>query len=440
MKAPRKRRSRVVEIGNGPSRVRIYTIKRKDGYSQFTIAWNEGGRRRTKCYASLEEARLIAQQTMVRLTNGTSLTDDVTLRDIEMLRHCQGIAQGFGITLAAAIEEWSSARKVADDIPLSDAVRFYQLNRRDLLPVKSVVEVAAEFVESRRAAGMSAIYVRNSRDYLNRFTGQVSANIGDVTVGDINAFLRRQETLGPVTKNSLRRSLVTMFIFAKRQGYLHPDRKTAAEQSESFRVPESDIEIFTPEEIGKLLLAAHARILPVVAIGAFAGIRSAEINRLRWEDVKWDRGHIEIAGWKAKTAARRIVPLTDNLKAWLAPWREETGQIITMTTVSGALTDLGIKAGIPDGWRKNALRHSYISYRVAQTGDVARTALEAGNSPEMIFRHYREVVDGQSAQEWFSITPPDGWIPSGIKWSIRDRMKALAGRQDTPCVDSAKVA
>jgi hypothetical protein len=117
------------------------------------------------------------------------------------------------------------------------------LNRKDLLQVKSVAEVAAEFVGSRRAAGMSAIYVRNSRDYLNRFTGQVSASIGDVTVADINAFLRKQETLGPVTKNSLRRSLVTMFSFAKRQGYLHPDRKTAAEQSESFKVPESDIKI-----------------------------------------------------------------------------------------------------------------------------------------------------------------------------------------------------
>ncbi|MEY4244533.1 MAG: Phage integrase family [Verrucomicrobiota bacterium] len=61
--------------------------------------------------------------------------------------------------------------------------------------------------------------------------------------------------------------------------------------------------------MGCILLAAHARILPFLAIGAFAGIRSAEIHRLHWEDIKWDRGHIEIAGKKAKTAAR-LVPLT----------------------------------------------------------------------------------------------------------------------------------
>ena len=176
-----------------------------------------------------------------------------------------------------------------------------------------------------------------------------------------------------------------MFSFAKKQGYLHQDRKTVAERSEIFKVPETEISIFTPEEIEKLHLAAHARILPVIAIGAFAGIRTAEIMRLDWEDIKWDRGHIEIAGRKAKTAARRLVPLPENLKTWLSPWREETGPIVTLTAVAGALGDVAVKAQIPGGWRQNALRHSFISYRLALTGDVVRTALEAGNSAKMIF-------------------------------------------------------
>ena len=37
-------------------------------------------------------------------------------------------------------------------------------------------------------------------------------------------------------------------------------------------------------------------------------------------------------------------------------------------------------------WKANALRHSFISYRLAQTKDMAAVALEAGNSPTMIFR------------------------------------------------------
>ena len=187
---------------------------------------------------------------------------------------------------------------------------------------------------------------------------------------------------------------------------------------------DAQISIYTPDEMGRMLLAAKARHLPFLAIGAFAGIRSAEIHRLHWEDIKWDRGHIEIAGHKAKTAARRLVPLPDNLKAWLAPWREKTGLIIESEDKSGALNELAVKAKIPGGWRQNALRHSFISYRVALTGDVARTALEAGNSAKMIFRHYREVVDGEASKAWFSIMPPEVWPPA--EWRLRFRRKQQA--------------
>lgn len=105
--------------------------------------------------------------------------------------------------------------------------------------------------------------------------------------------------------------------------------------------------------------------------------------------------------------------------------------------MSGALCDVALKAGIPGGWRRNALRHSFISYRVAMTGDVPRTALEAGNSPDMIFRHYRAVVDEPAADEWFGILPPDGWVPMGLKHSLRERMRRLLSQPVTKPVDSA---
>jgi hypothetical protein len=56
-------------------------------------------------------------------------------------------------------------------------------------------------------------------------------------------------------------------------------------------------------------------------------------------------------------------------------------------------------------WKQNALRHSFISYRLAVVQDVNRVALEAGTSPQMIFRHYRELATPEQAQTWFAITP-----------------------------------
>jgi hypothetical protein len=46
-----------------------------------------------------------------------------------------------------------------------------------------------------------------------------------------------------------------------------------------------------------------------------------------------------------------------------------------------------------------------FSYRLADVKSVAQVALEAGNSPQMIFQHYRELVTEKGAKAWFAITP-----------------------------------
>ena len=134
---PKKRRKTkgTVIIGRGAATVRIYPITRKDGYPQNTVCWKEGGRRRTCSFACMDEAKMVAQQISVRLTkNGWSLGDEVTRRDIEVLRHCEGVARQHGVALVAAIEAWFERTQEAGAIPLADAVRFYQTNRTDILP------------------------------------------------------------------------------------------------------------------------------------------------------------------------------------------------------------------------------------------------------------------------------------------------------------------
>jgi len=59
----------------------------------------------------------------------------------------------------------------------------------------------------------------------------------------------------------------------------------------------------------------------------------------------------------------------------------------------------------PFAWKHNALRHSFISYRLAAVQNTAQVVLEAGNSPQMIFRHYRELVRPADAEKRFAVTP-----------------------------------
>lgn len=168
---------------------------------------------------------------------------------------------------------------------------------------------------------------------------------------------------------------------------------------------ESDfvIEIFTPEELEKLFKHAHKEFVPVLALGAFAGLRTAEIERLEWTEVNLEKRFIEVKAQKAKTRARRLVPISDNLAAWLKPSAQEAGKVWPHSApyLFELQREAGKAAGVP--WKHNALRHSFISYRLAMVKNVDQVAMEAGNSAQMIFQHYRELVTEESAQAWFGL-------------------------------------
>jgi integrase len=167
----------------------------------------------------------------------------------------------------------------------------------------------------------------------------------------------------------------------------------------------SPVEIFTPSELTALFKNASPEIATCIALSAFCGLRSQEILSLEWSDVDRRPGFVEIAASKSKTQTRRLVPISDNLSRWLAiaprnaarVWQHSKAwffEAIRNTASDAKLT-----------WKQNALRHSFISYRLAEIQDVNRVALEAGNSPQMIFRHYRELATPEQARTWFEIKP-----------------------------------
>ena len=118
----------------------------------------------------------------------------------------------------------------------------------------------------------------------------------------------------------------------------------------------------------------------MLAVGAFCGLRSEELNRLNWRDVRLAEGVIIVGADKAKTATRRVVPIPENCRAWIAPHTKPEGQI-NPAPHAGALIDRIERAAmrLKMKWVKNGLRHSFCSYCLALTSDPARVATEAGN-------------------------------------------------------------
>jgi integrase len=170
------------------------------------------------------------------------------------------------------------------------------------------------------------------------------------------------------------------------------------------KTPDAPIEVFTPEQLQALLNAAEPSILPFLAIGAFAGLRHAEIGRLDWNEVKLDRNFIEVTALKSKPASRRLVTIQPNPKAWLTPLARPSGK--AQPPNAGKLREAAqLRAGIGK-WSTNALRHSFASYHLAEFQDAPALALQMGHTTTaMLFAHYREVVTPESAEAYWQILP-----------------------------------
>jgi len=220
------------------------------------------------------------------------------------------------------------------------------------------------------------------------------------------------------------RCIKVLFTFAKAQNYLPGEKNTVVEQMQQVRVKSEDTTIFSPEEMTTLLHNAPPDLVPILAIGAFAGIRMAELERLDWKAVDLERKFIEVRAGQAKTASRRVIPISDNLAAWLTPL-ERKGKIVRTKELQTHVPALARALKIE--WPRNVLRHSFISYRIAIVQSADQVALEAGNSPSIIFKHYRELMTEKQAEKWFGIMPKEGQWENTLSYDRKKRRVTLNG-------------
>lgn len=217
------------------------------------------------------------------------------------------------------------------------------------------------------------------------------------------------------TKNNYRMAMVTLFSYARDKNYLPRGEQTEAEfVTRHDGKKGGSIGIYSPQEFATLLQYVDERFLPFVALGGFAGLRSIEILRLEWKDIWFAKGYVEVGRDKSKTATRRLAPICPALEQWLKPHAKKDGPVLPDIRNEVHFTRLfaAAKSTLNDEKGKprvklvhNGLRHSFCSYRMAVTKSAPQVALEAGNSPKMLFEHYRELVTEAEGKEWFSLTP-----------------------------------
>lgn len=373
-----------IEIREGNISIPIYEFS--DG--RFCVDVNLGGKRKRITRASLETAKIEARKLIAQIATGRAHEEPLTLAEVEDYRLAKNKIAEFGVSLLTVVEEWLGGK-----------------GKIKKLIAKNVAEIIEEFLTSKRVEGVSPFHLEDRKCRLNRFAAACPGRIDRITTHEVEVWLNGLG-VSARTRNNYRNAVLQLFRYARGKRYLPRHETTVVEDVSVANTREGEIEIYTPMEMRKLLSEAPTKLLPFFLIGAFAGLRSQEIMRLDWADIRFEQEFIEVTAAKAKTASRRLVPILPALAARLLPLRQSSGHVVGYTR-NDLLSEARQKycKSIKFVWKPNALRHSFASYRLAEIKDAARVALEMGNSPAMLFRNYRELVTETQAREWFSIFP-----------------------------------
>jgi integrase len=361
-----------------------------NGRAYWCVTWPKIGKGRNRqFFKDKTEAETVLQQKLIQQENygtaGLSFNDRQRAEYLE----CTEKLEPFGATIR-------------------DAVNFYLPHLSALKRTKTAAELVDELLKVKEADGASERYLSDLRSRLTQFSDSFDGKpVAQITAPQIDEWLRSladKETgkrLSPVTRNNFRRVLIVAFNFAKENGYCVGN---PAERSAKAKVIETAVGILTIDQTARLLESAPAELVPYVAIGAFAGLRRAELERLDWKEVDLQSGLIEVTASKAKSARRRFVKIQTNLAKWLQPYAQLSGNV-TPTNYRELLDAAREAAGIQD-WPQNALRHSFASYHLARFNDAAALSLELGHTnSNLVFQHYRQLVKPKQAERYWKIVP-----------------------------------
>jgi integrase len=352
----------------------------------YVVDYRIEGRRRRKYFATRAEAKEEVKrvQTVLRREGEEGLTVPNSIR-------------------LQALE----AQKILAPFPsktLVDAARFFADYLESLQRSVSVRQLVDEYLREVESNGRSAVHLDDLRGRYEAFC----AAFGDhqtrtLTDKAIKGWINGRG-LSPVSVNNFRSRLSSLFGFAAREGYMDTN---PCDKIKEIKVVDEPPAILTLEALTALLDAADREMLPMLAISSFAGVRTAELMRLTWAEVNLASGFIEIKKAKSKTAARRLIPIQPNLRAWLAPFAGMTGPLWNgdINSFMRAKAKLVEAAGV--AWPQNSSRHSFCSYHIAKFNDENKLRNDMGHvNGHLIFSTYRELVHQSDGEKYFAIYPP----------------------------------
>jgi integrase len=361
------------------------------GRSKYLVTGYTNGKRIRKFFRTKVQAEEFAGSKNIELQNfGHKLSACPDALRTEAITCAERLAP-FGMTLTKVTDIWLGQN---------------DWRTKSVLLKNGIVAYKAELDRKLDAKEISKGHHKNLRSIIKKLL----PDFGETFICDLSpALLEKWMITQPVnatTRNNIRLNLGVFFnTFAVPKSWIaeNPISKTTIANTKRLRKRPC---IYTPEQAASILFHADDDLVPFFAIAMFAGLRTSEIEGLNWEDIDFEDRLIDVKFEISKTIQERFVPMSDNLIAWLSPYRGMQGPVVRQRLEwrRKAVRD---RAGISAKDMRNAARHSYCSYRYALENDIGKCAKEAGNSPAVFLANYNRRVKEAPAKQYFAIFPQD---------------------------------
>jgi integrase len=353
---------------------------------KFVVGFRQSGKRSQKFFETKEEAKSFADfKNAERKQNG--------LIHAEFPEKLRNMAQD-------AVERLQPFGKT-----IRDAVDHYLAHLKASEKSCSAEQLVKQLLKAKEADGVGERHLSDLEYRLAYFAQEFDGKlVAEITSAEIDDWLRSLD-VGPQTRNHYRANVLQAFNFAVRHGYASANPVEGAAKA---KVVGGRPGILSVEQASALLVNATPGLVPFFAVGLFAGLRRAELERLDWSEIDFESGLIQVTAEKSKTATRRFVTMQPNLRTWLLPLRQLKGSVTPQQNFRELFNQARHAAGITD-WPENALRHSFASYHMAAFRNAALTALECGHTDSRLtFQHYRELVKPKEAARFWKLAPSQG--------------------------------
>ena len=395
----KEKKSVVIRIGG--RRLAVHPEKDR---ARWTICWHDGVKRQKKNVSDDAEVRGLVKRIIAAFEQGEKVVDNLS---------------------AERLSEYIDIDTTLRGVNLHELVAHYKEHlERKSTPLSTVCEM---YLSAR--SDNSPRHCDTLRLHLQKLCSKFKGSINAIKAQDLDEYLLNTFP-GLKTRLGHRGTICALFAFAQRKGIL-PIGFTEAQKSERPKISVVEPCTVSSQDMTRLLNeCTNPRLASFLAIAAFAGCRSAEIQRLKWKDIWEEDPRIVLGVHITKTKRRRIAEVSPNLKAWIDILRREPEEYVTYPesefyTLYAHLSDLCKKLDITK--EQNALRHTFVSCHLELHRDAPRTAKSAGHSLAMLETNYLKLVPLSEAEAWFNIFPTEGktYDPIVIR-SKRVRMNTVA--------------